>query len=694
MALKPISYYGQFTPTGVDQSGAKRMQALAGLAEQVGGMAEQFGIDKAEEAKIEAKEAQQIAAKEATKLTAAQLAYRKTDGIEQIEQIAIDFAEDPDGYTDAIKVYRDSAIASAPPDLRPNLALAFASRIASNYATINSAFLKKSEKESNKSLDNSISASTVDLEKYVRSGNSDGVAQNLPDAIAMINARGENDPLYNVVEEINKLNNALYEQGALKMLDDIVEADGFVAAMTALEDFQDRPLPKGYSQDDLRAFTRSAQEDLSRQKARLNAASTQISKEATKAVNNFTDAIGLGFSVSPEEVSRVQGLVTTPEQQDKINVAQGIAAFSVMSAESRKQIIANSQTGQLSDVQTYKQMIATNDSLTALAKKDGYALGVKQGLIEEVPFDISDPNSYLQREEQAQMLSDHYGVPVPPLNDSEATALALAVNQMDASERTDLANSFNPSSNIFSQLDEKGQGLFAFASSIGDETVMKEIFLGMDIISAEGINGKGTQGKLTEGYKDIFVKEIGNSLPAGAARQVLDAAIALEAYNKELSTPSTFKDSIQRASGGIKEINNHKVLLPRGVDKNTFEDYIDDFTPENVKSFGGILNHTPEQAARAVSNGRIISLGSNRYAVMIGKNKDITATTPNDNPLLKPQPFIFSYGQPEMPRMPSINDEVSTYSVEEESEKFAKDRSATGALDKLLRMNPAVPRDF
>ena len=694
MARQPrqqrIGFYGKFQPTGVDQSGARRMQALAGLAEQVGGMAEQFGIAKAEEAKIEAKEAQQIAAKEATKLTAAQLAERKTDGIKNIEQFAIDFAEDPDGFKDAFAVYEKAAIDSAPVDIRPALKLSFASRFTSNYATINSAFLKKSEKESNKILDDAISASTVDLEKHARFGDSESIAQNLPDAIAMINERGENDPLYNKAEEINKLNNALYEQGALKMLDDIVETDGFVAAMTALEDFQDRPLPKGYSQDDLRAFTRSAQEDLSRQKARLNAATTQISKEATKAVNNFTDAIGLGFSVSPEETFRVQGLVTTPEQQDKINVAQGIAAFSVMSAESRKQIIASSQTGQLSDVQTYKQMIAKNDSLTALAKKDGYALGVKQGLIQEIPFDISDSNSYLQREEQAQMLSDHYGVPVPPLNDGEATTLALAVNQMDASEKTDLANSFSPSSNIFAQLDEKGQGLFAFASSIGDETVMKEIFLGQDIVN------EGTQGKLAEGYKDIFNEEVGNSLPAGAARQVLDAAIALEAYNKELSTPSSFEDAIQRASGGIKEINNHKVLLPRGVDKNTFEDYIDDFTPENVKSFGGILNHTPEQAARAVSNGRIISLGSNRYAVMIGKNKDITATTPNDNPLLEPQPFIFSYGQPEMAeqKMPSINDEVSTYSVEEESAKFAKDRSATGALDKLLRMNPAVPRDF
>ena len=53
MARQPrqerIGFYGKFQPTGVDQSGAKRMQALAGLAEQVGGMAEQFGRAKADE---------------------------------------------------------------------------------------------------------------------------------------------------------------------------------------------------------------------------------------------------------------------------------------------------------------------------------------------------------------------------------------------------------------------------------------------------------------------------------------------------------------------------------------------------------------------------------------------------------------------------------------------------------------------
>ena len=46
---QPIGFYGKFQPTGVDNSAAQRMQALAGLGETVSGMAEKFGIAKAEE---------------------------------------------------------------------------------------------------------------------------------------------------------------------------------------------------------------------------------------------------------------------------------------------------------------------------------------------------------------------------------------------------------------------------------------------------------------------------------------------------------------------------------------------------------------------------------------------------------------------------------------------------------------------
>jgi len=49
MAQKPIGYYGEFRPTGVDQSAARRFEALAGLANQVGDIAYQIGAKKAEQ---------------------------------------------------------------------------------------------------------------------------------------------------------------------------------------------------------------------------------------------------------------------------------------------------------------------------------------------------------------------------------------------------------------------------------------------------------------------------------------------------------------------------------------------------------------------------------------------------------------------------------------------------------------------
>jgi len=48
MAQKPIGYYGEFRPTGVDQSAARRFEALAGLADQVGDIAFEIGAKRAE----------------------------------------------------------------------------------------------------------------------------------------------------------------------------------------------------------------------------------------------------------------------------------------------------------------------------------------------------------------------------------------------------------------------------------------------------------------------------------------------------------------------------------------------------------------------------------------------------------------------------------------------------------------------
>jgi hypothetical protein len=681
------------------------MQALAGLGETVAGVAEQFGKAKAER---EAPEQAQQAVEEAvtvdpetgekvfgavpTRRGWGSEVFNRTAVNAYLSEVSMDadakflelqetFKDDPAGFSSSAKAYLDATIKGLPADAQIKANEVLTNRILSTEQKINTEFLRQANNKNIYTLNNSINAGLINISNLAREGDVELANSEAEMLELTMDALAEASPKYAsiVSEQKRKLKNKIYEQTELSKIDAISEEQGIPAAMSALDEFLKKPVPQGYSQEELDAFEVSAQEDLNRQNSRLKATKAVATNEATAKVRNYITARTLGQPIDEQERASVYEIAKGTPLEEKLFLADEIGIFATASLQARNEMLDAARTGGLDRADAYKAMLVANADINRQATKDGYSLGVSQGLIEEIEFDINDPNSYLKREQQAKVLSAHYGVPVSPLNDNEATTLALAVNEMSAQQKTDLANSFNPSSNIFAQLDQKGQGLFAMASSIGDETIMKEIFLGQDIIN------EGTQGKLPVNYKDIFNNLIGNSLPANASRQILDGALALEAYNKKISTQSSFEDSIQRVSGGIKKINNYKVLLPRGINQNTFQDYIDDFTPQNVESFGGIQGHTPEQAARAVSNGRIISLGSNRYAVMIGKDKDVTAMIANDNPLLEPQPFIFSYGQPELPKMPSMNNKVPTYKVEEESAKFAESRSPTAALGNLAK---------
>ena len=183
---QPIGFYGKFQPTGVDNSAAQRMQALAGLAGQVGGMAEKFGIAKAEEAApaeaLQAVEEARIVDPETGKVSygeiaqrkgwganvyentviKAQYAQRKTDTTIRLNEIAVDFADDPVGYETAAKAYYDATVDSAPIEIRQDLRSAMGPRISSNFETINANFVANAEKESIASLDTSIEISLID----------------------------------------------------------------------------------------------------------------------------------------------------------------------------------------------------------------------------------------------------------------------------------------------------------------------------------------------------------------------------------------------------------------------------------------------------------------------------------------------------------------------------------------------------
>jgi len=147
MAQKRIDYYGQFTPTGVDTSQAKRLQALSGLAEQVGDIAFEVGAKiqtkRGQEAGVasgmeaaaegqapEAKEGflSQISIYDQAYNEAALNAYSsgvRVDGRKRLMELEEQFADEPDPekFGNQWEGYIKGVTKGLPPEMAANLRL-------------------------------------------------------------------------------------------------------------------------------------------------------------------------------------------------------------------------------------------------------------------------------------------------------------------------------------------------------------------------------------------------------------------------------------------------------------------------------------------------------------------------------------------------------------------------------------------
>ena len=153
MAQKRIDYYGQFTPTGVDTSQAKRLQALSGLAEQVGDIAFEVGAKiqtkRGAEAglaagakAIETKEAPEAKEGFLSQISVFDQAYNdamresyvagvNNDARENISRIAAENYRDIEGFEESVKEYRKGLINSVGEDFSDSVSVSMDSLISS-----------------------------------------------------------------------------------------------------------------------------------------------------------------------------------------------------------------------------------------------------------------------------------------------------------------------------------------------------------------------------------------------------------------------------------------------------------------------------------------------------------------------------------------------------------------------------------
>jgi len=434
-------------------------------------------------------------------------------------------------------------------------------------------------------------------------------------------------------ESFKSLQREAIEQENKGKFDTLAETEGFEAAFEKLDEISSK-VPKGWTPDQWDTVVSSVRTNLNRKQSRAKAAKTEVLQKTEEDLKNYSSAVSLGFEVDPAETARIQKAVQGTELQAQFDRVNKVSAFSVMSYSDRDQILNNAQTGQLSDVQDYAALVKAQQGVNKLAREDAYSLGVNQGIVDKVPFDMDDPASFAARVEQSKILSDHYGVSASPLTNAEAEAISNSIDEMTPAEKTQLATTFSQSPSIWGQIAEKNQSEFAMIGATGDQQLMTVAFKGKDLIK----NGLIKPATLRD-YYNITDEYLGQVYGPQDKKAVIDASTSVYAAMGGLPgdefDEDLYEEALAQVTGGVSEVNGFRVQLPRGTDPDDFEDFIDDFTSEAVAFLGGVSGFTNEEAAEAIQDGKITSIGEGKYIVMGDNNSALFGVDGN--------PFVIEY---------------------------------------------------
>lgn len=576
-------------------------------------------------------------------LRARYLAELNNDSRTAVSEIMAQYPESVLSFNDAAKGYRDGLMKGVEPSVRGAVAEDLDNMITSARIRVQGADIKRQRKENIEVLSNSGDKSFESANSLVRSGDGLSAGEAMLEGVKSVDAMVEAGYITESQGQIRKdtANREMAEQSFKGAMDAVYEDEGINGVNAWLTENEGNT-PGGFSADEWDSVTDQIQADANRKESRKRAGVSKSLKDAQNKLRQYKLAKSLGIEVSEEDETALNmAIAGTGLEVDK-SIVDKTAIFSVMSRAQRSEIIEQSTAaqGQLDDVDQHAAILKADQKINELAREDGYSLGVQQGIIEPEPLDLSDPELFTGRTDVAAMLSEHYGVDVSPLSDGEAAALAASFDSMTPSEKVTMAQTLSASPAVWEQLDKKNAGSFAMAAATGDEGVMTAIFNGQELLKAGLVKAPKH-----EDFNDTFNEYVGNVYGTQDKKAILDAAKSHYAATSASALGGVFdeddfKSSLEAVTGGVEEIggsffgDGSRVELPRGVSGDDFEDYIEVFNPSLVAHFGGVANFTDQEAADAIQEGEIVSVGSNQYGVRVGETTLFTN---------QGTPFIFSF---------------------------------------------------
>jgi hypothetical protein len=677
MAQKPIGYYGEFRPTGVDTSAARRFEALAGLANQVGDIAFQIGAKKAEQVGAEKgeKAGREYAAKLAkpqpkvgppeemappeTKkgflasmsieaqaynaaMKSAYLSQVSTDAKEQIERIAAQYPNDVQAFKSNIGQYTQGLLQGVGDEFQDSV-----SATISNYANNAETQVFKNEIARNRELaKDSVNARldglTREVSEISRAGDRQQAETSLLEYETLINSQlaiGEID--LDVANEQKRQARIRLESGLLKSeFSADVEASNYTEAYKKLRAFDK---PASFTPGEWELFKANAATEIGRDQSTYNASKKVADQNAKKEFKDYATAVSLGWEVSPEQTARVEQAVAGTDLAAELESTQRLAQYSLMPSSQRKKVLSEADTGVLEDASEYQKLLVTEQNIQKELAKDPLAFGQRQGIVNLDTFDPFSPESLTSRLFQAEIASTHYGVPVAPITDTEAQALSDQITEMTVTEKIALAETLQQAPEIWGTIASKNQAVFSQAGAIGDRNIMQRVFEGQEIRKEKLFTDPSENDYLP--VLDDYVGDVYGIEDKSATR---DAALAYYAATQKAGKGfdrGLFVASLEAVTGGISKINGYKTQLPRGIDAGSFDDFIDAIDQQFIDENGGlgyIDSATGERKPypetyinEVIKNSEVTNKNNSEYLFTNGSSVFVRM----DNG----QPFTFSY---------------------------------------------------
>jgi hypothetical protein len=677
MAKQPrqerIGFYGKFTPTALDTSGADKMRALAGLGEAItdttvaigkpiiqAKRAEQ-GIEAAEQARTVDPSTGEVTYGEVKKMSASkwgaaqfnQAAEAKKEELtrnavanytaqlsNQSREILAKFAkvhkDDPVAYQDAANNYLSGTVSAIKnPELAVRVQTGLGAKIFSDGNALQEAYDVKTKNTQITNVTKEASDSFAEAERLIVKGDAIGARAELDTSIMALQEIARMNPDFDVETAVADLERN-YDGLQLKASVSNAADNGDFAAANQIIIDATKEVPSNFTEAQWEQTTNKARSALVKQKSLFDSVQATATAEDKAFVNSSLALIESGQTLSPENMVKLNNLaVGNPLAEKAITTATNTSVFIAMPDSQQLELIDAIDPSDPDTLDQYKSYLMARNNVQKALRADSWGTAIQQNTITEeeladfAEFDVTAlltqdltavetaeyQEAYKRNEEIAARLTEHYGYKFAPFNNQQVQALSDAIPNMSATQKVELANSVGPNSNVWGLLvDKPNAGLFSMAATIENSDTQRAIFLGEQKLATAPFIKMSEKSDMMDAD---FYEVMGDTLNTENEGLVYKAALAHYASTFEGEAyqynESDFQDSIRAIAGNVKTVRGKKTIppsYPKGNNDGTVANLEGFFDDMTVETFEELGGKLePYTETRAVGVGAIGARG-------------------------------------------------------------------------------------